>query len=207
MVYLHKQKNKRKHAYINRKNQSKDTVSRHAKLKNKVNEANKNADLFFSPVNEFMKQEYESQKKLEGGSQSDEKSDKGSAGSSDSGGSKPGLTGSKHIMMERNVFANNYVLEQVGTDAKTWEMCKEHFQPIFFARNTNELRDDVKAQKALKQYRIFVKPEDMKDDIVEYKPLPTMDIAESLEKRIKKQQDEDLKRYRIKRNNVMNPVL
>ena len=42
---------------------------------------------------------------------------------------------------------------------------------------------------------------------IKKKPLPTMDIAESLEKRIKKQEDEDLKRYREKKSGMNQSLM
>ena len=105
--------------------------------------------------------------------------------------------------MERDFFEKKYELEQNG---KKLELSETHFQPIFFAKGTNELRSDVKAQQALKQYRIFVKPEDMQVELKK-EPLPQMDIAESLEQRIKMQQERDLKEYRLRKERESNPRL
>ena len=119
------------------------------------------------------------------GSGSDEKSEK-SQKSHDSRKSVPGLTGNTHIIMRRD-FDNKYELEQNGDKLK---LSDTHFQPIFFAKNTNQLRNEPSACNALKKFRIFVKPDDMHDELLKQPP-PPMIYAQNLQMKLKKEEEED----------------
>ena len=78
MVHLHKQKNRKKHGYVNRNNKNKETVSRHTKLKNQTSKGRrsgiKNEDLLFGPVDELMREMYPDEKLFD----DEQKSDKDS---------------------------------------------------------------------------------------------------------------------------------
>lgn len=49
--------------------------------------------------------------------------------------------------MERDLLADRYTLEQNG---QKLPLSETHFQPIFFARKVDDLREDPDANKALK---------------------------------------------------------
>lgn len=87
-----------------------------------------------------MKQNFGSESGVPAKNDADNQSDGNS--SSDSRDSVPALTGNTHILMERDFFEKKYELEQNG---KKIELSDTHFQPIFFAKGTNELRGDVTA--------------------------------------------------------------
>jgi len=108
MVQLHKQKNRKKHGFANRKLAQKETVSRHTRLKTQALAGRKfnhnNEDLFFSPIDEYIREHFPDAQQSE-----DEKDDERK--SSDSRDSVPGLTGNSHILMERDFFEKKYELE------------------------------------------------------------------------------------------------
>lgn len=74
--------------------------------------------------------------------------------------------------MERDYIEDRYRLEQNGKEIKLFEKDEDgndkihnHFEPVFFANNVEELRDNPEAQQALRQFRIFVGPDDFLNDI------------------------------------------
>jgi hypothetical protein len=80
----------------------------------------------------------------------------------DANDGKPPLTGNTHIFMERDLLAERYYLEQNGEHI---HLADTHFQPIFFARKVDDLREDPDANKALKKFRIFVGPDEFVEEL------------------------------------------
>ena len=120
MVHLHKQKNRNKSGFNRIKSKDKKSLSRHNRLasaaaaqRNGKTASQKNEDLFFSPIDEYMKQNFGSEsgdkKKTEVVEGESDGND-----SSDSRDSVPALTGNTHILMERDFFEKKYELEQNG---------------------------------------------------------------------------------------------
>jgi hypothetical protein len=64
--------------------------------------------------------------------------------------------------MLRDNLAGRYYLEQNGKDLPLTEA---HFQPVFTARKVDDLRSDPDAQNALKQYQIFVGPNEFVNNL------------------------------------------
>ena len=108
----------------------------------------------------------------------------------------PGLTGGAHILMERDLMENKYAL--VKGDAKI-ELDQKHFDPVFFAKSTEELRRDPEATKQLRKFQIFVKPDDIHVE-AKHVPMSSMNNAAALEQLVKAQQQKDLAAYYAKQN-------
>lgn len=102
------------------------------------------------------------------------------------------VTGNGHILMERDRYSKRYELEQHG---KKIEIGDTHFQPIFFAQDVEELRNNVHAQKALKKYRIFVGPDEFVEDLKKDQ-IPKLNIADTLQEKLRLQQEKDLLDFR-----------
>lgn len=77
------------------------------------------------------------------------------------------LTSNQHIEFVRDYSKNKYRLVKGLTEEL--ELGEEHFHPVFFAKNVEELRDNPQAQKTLKQYKIFVSPEEVENAIEQAK--------------------------------------
>ena len=103
------------------------------------------------------------------------------------------LTGNTHIFMERDVSSGRYELLQNGKKLKLQE---EHFQPIFFAPDVETLRSIPAATKSLKKYRIFVGPDEFVEKLQEKAIHEVVDIATSLNAKMARQREEDLKEFR-----------
>ena len=94
--------------------------------------------------------------------------------------------------MERDVNSGRYDLVLNG---KSFELeDTKHFQPIFFADNVEELRDNPDAYKSLKKYRIFVSPDKFVEDLKK-SPIPTVDIKTSLYEKMMQQREADLNEF------------
>ena len=91
----------------------------------------------------------------------------------------------------RRDFDDKYELEQNGEPI---ELDDTHFQPIFFAKNTDMLRKEPTACNALKKFRIFVTPDEMHKKLKEAAP-PPMAYAENLHKKLQREEIEDLKKF------------
>ena len=93
--------------------------------------------------------------------------------------------------MERDVNSGKYELVQNG---KKLKLDETHFQPIFFADDVDELRDNLDAQKSLKKYRIFVGPDEFVEELKK-DAIPTVDIATNLHEKIAQQRKEDEREF------------
>ena len=70
--------------------------------------------------------------------------------------------------------------EQTVEETNPLKLDDVHFQPIFFAENTTLLSKDITAQKALKKYRVYKRPEDVLATL-KSQPLPKMNLGDDLE--------------------------
>ena len=105
----------------------------------------KNEDLLFSPIDDFMYQNYPTQLQVDSlpsiksESEAVVNEDDDDASPLVRQDSIPALTGNTHIMMERDLFEKKYSLTQNG---KKLEMSEKHFWPIFFGYSANSLSRD-----------------------------------------------------------------
>lgn len=80
------------------------------------------------------------------------------------------MTGNQQIQMLRDWSDNTYKFYRGGNFDPEHELTfnkEQHFQPLFFARNVEDLRNNIQAQKQLRKFRIFVKPEEIEAAIAE----------------------------------------
>ena len=119
----------------------------------------KNEDLVFSPIDEFMKQNFPEKPAVESQpshrSENDAPKDEEDESPLFRQDSVPGLTGNTHILMERDFFQNKYSLTQNG---KKLELSEKHFHPIFFGKSANALRKNKESLAQLKKFDLFVNP-------------------------------------------------
>ena len=145
-------------------------------MKNKKSSTNE--DLFFSPIDEYMRthmtereiKEEEASIKPKVVVSSDESEDELNE---DCLSQIPRLTGKAHILMERNKMVyskesgiNPHSVYDLIQNGKKLDMCSEHFQPIFFAKDTKKLSKNKDAREALRLYRIFPRPDDVHEELM-----------------------------------------
>ena len=81
--------------------------------------------------------------------------------------------------MLRDLGDNTYKFYRGGNFDSDHELTfnkETHFQPLFFARNVEALRNNIEAQRSLRKYRIFVKPEEIEAAIAEAAIKPKLDL-------------------------------
>ena len=201
MFFFHKQKNRNKLAYLKRKENSKDGTSdftvRHQKIRKQIKSSNANEDLIIQDVDDLMKTNYPKKVIKKNFYRPDVIS--ADECSSDSDDQNPALTGTNQIIMERDTAINNYKLIQ---DDKELELGTTHFQPVFFAKGTDDLRKNPHAQNALKQFREFPNPDSIFNALNNLAISKVYDGGGDIEKKIKEQQDKDWIKFQqfIQRN-------
>ena len=79
--------------------------------------------------------------------------------------------------MVRDFFDNTYHLFRGHEEEAVNFNKEEHFQPVFFAKDIESLRNNTEAQRALRKYRIFVKPEEIEKAIEESKAITKLKLG------------------------------
>lgn len=88
--------------------------------------------------------------------------------------------------MLRNFSNNRY---QFFKQEKEIPIQEEHFQPIFFAQDVEQLRNNKDAIKTLQKFRIFVKPEEVEAAIEEGKKKMKFElgVSQNLSKKLQQE--------------------